>query len=50
MVFLGRRAKSVEDNAGFNARDAVRGIDFKDACHVFRKVENDRGVTTLSGE
>jgi hypothetical protein len=50
MVFLGRRAKSVEDDAGLDARDASRGIDFEDACHVLRKVEDDRSVTALSGE
>src|SRR5437660_1534702 len=50
MVFLGCRAKTVEDDAGLNARDAALRIDFENPRHVLRKVENDRGVTTLSGE
>jgi len=50
MVFLGGRAKTVENDAGLDARDASRGIDFEDACHVLRKVEDDCGVAALSGE
>ena len=50
MVLLGRRAKTVEDDAGFDARDTALRIDFEDARHVLRKVEDDRGVTALSGE
>src|ERR1700674_3764355 len=50
VVFLGRRAKTVEDDAGFNAGDAALRIDLKDARHVFREVEDDGGVATLSRE
>ena len=50
MMFLGRGAEMVEDDAGFNAGDAARGVDFEDARHVFRKVEDDRGVAALSGK
>jgi hypothetical protein len=50
MVFLGGAAQSIKDHAGLNPRDALRGIDFEDAGHVFRKIENDGGVTTLSGK
>jgi hypothetical protein len=50
MVFLGRRAKTVEHDAGLDACDAALRIDFENPCHVLRKVENDCGVATLSGE
>ncbi len=48
VVLLSRGSKVIEDNARFDARNAARGIDFEDARHVLRKVENDGGVTTLS--
>ena len=50
VVLFRRSAKTVEDDAGFDARDAALRIDFEDARHVLRKVEDDRGVTALSGE
>ena len=50
VVLLGRARRLIEDDAGLNARDAARGIDFEDARHVLRKVEDDGGVTALSGE
>ena len=50
VVFLGRGAKRVEDDSRLHARDAARGIYFKNGRHVLRKVEDDGGVATLSGE
>jgi hypothetical protein len=50
VMFLSFGAKAIEDDAGLNARDAARGIDFEDARHVLRKVEHDGGVTALSGK
>ena len=50
MVLLGRRTKTVEDNAGFNPRDAALRIDLENPRHVLRKVEDDGGVTALSRE
>ena len=50
VVLLGLGAKSIEDNAGLDTSDAARRIDFEDLHHVFRKVEDDGGVTTLSRE
>src|ERR1700687_3088908 len=50
VVLLGGGAKIIEDDAGLHARGAARGIDFEDARHVFRKVEDDSGITALSGE
>jgi hypothetical protein len=50
VVLLCSGSKAIEDDAGLDARDAARGIDFEDARHVLRKVEDDRSVTTLSGE
>ena len=40
----------VENYAGFDARDALRGINFEDACHVLGEVEHDGGVAALPGE
>jgi hypothetical protein len=50
VVFLGCSAQIIEDDAGLDARDAARGIDFENARHVLRKVEDEGGVATLSGE
>ncbi len=49
-MLLGRSAQSVEHDSGFDAGDASLGIDFEYGRHVFREVENDGGVTALSGE
>ena len=40
----------IEDDAGLDARDAALGIDFENARHVLRKVEDDGGVAALSGK
>jgi hypothetical protein len=50
VVLLGCSAQIIEDDAGLDARDAARGIDFENARHVLGKVEDDGGVTALSGE
>ena len=50
MMLLRGGAKIVEDDAGLDACDAALGIDFENARHVFRKIEDDGGVATLSGE
>jgi len=50
VMFFGFAAQVVEDDAGLHARDAALGIDFKDGRHVFRKIEDDGGVTALSGK
>ena len=50
MVLLGCGAQIIQDNAGLDARDAPRGIDFENARHVLRKVEDNGGVAALSGK
>jgi hypothetical protein len=50
VMLLGCGAKAIEDDSRLDARDAARGIDFKNARHVLRKVENDGGVAALSGK
>ncbi len=50
VVLLGCGAQSVEDNSGLDAGDAAVGVDLENGRHVFREVEDDGGVTALSGE
>src|SRR5208282_4792858 len=50
VVLFGFSPKAIEDDSGLDARDTARRIDFENGRHVLRKVEDDGGVTTLSGE
>jgi hypothetical protein len=50
MMLLGFGAKMIEDHSRLNARNAARGVDFEDAGHVLRKIEDDSDVAALSGE
>jgi hypothetical protein len=47
-MFLGFGTQSIKHNSWLNPSSAARRVDFKDLCHVLRKVENDGGVTTLA--
>ena len=49
MLFSGG-AKAVEDDSWLDTRNAALGINLEDVRHVLRKIEDDGGVATLSGE
>jgi hypothetical protein len=50
VVLLGFDAEAIEHDTGLDARDAACGVYLKNGRHVLRKVEDDGGVATLSGE
>jgi len=50
VVFLGCGPKIIENDSGFDAGYAARGIDFENTCHVFREIHDDGGIATLSGK
>ena len=50
VMLFGLAAQTIEHHAGLHASDASLGIDFEDACHVLRKIENDGRVTALSSK
>src|ERR1700687_423077 len=50
MVLLSFGTERVENNSRLDPSNATRRIDFEDARHVFRKVEDDGRVTTLPGK
>jgi hypothetical protein len=50
VMFFGGSAEVIENDAGLDAGDAAVRIDLEDARHVFREVEDDGDVATLSGE
>jgi hypothetical protein len=50
VVLLGCGTEAIKDDSRLDARDAALGIDFKNARHVLRKVEDNGGVAALSGK
>src|SRR6185437_16077705 len=50
MVFFGCIPQVVVDQAGFNPGILVTRIQFQEFVQVFRKVDNDRDIATLSSE
>jgi hypothetical protein len=48
VVFFSLNAQAIKNDSGLDTSDAALGIDLQNARHVFREVENNGGVTTLS--
>ncbi len=49
-ILLCLSTKMVEDDARLHASETAHRIDFQNARHVFREIENDGGVTALPCE
>jgi hypothetical protein len=50
VVFFSLGAQAIKNDSGLDTSDAALGIDLQNTRHVFREVENNCGITTLSGK
>jgi hypothetical protein len=50
MMFFCSATQMIQDDAGLHTGDALRGINFKDLCHVLREIEHHGDVAALAGK
>ena len=50
IVFFGGIAQPVEHDAGLNAGEFLRRVEFQNRVHIFREVDDDCHIAALAGQ